>query len=337
MNELQSLLQGQWSGHYTYEGRNSSSRTDTSFTVSSASIQSPDTITISGKGSDSFGSFSFEDGTVTKQNGQDTLEYVKKYGGGWWWHAATIDAKSKKMAGKWGPYNNKEKTDGSLYFDRVVTREEEGPDEERPKEMGAATNKQGEGSTKQSEAESERSDHNTTPKKRKPPKLRTPRKGATGEAHKRHDEHEPLHGSSAAQEAAPNQDEAPKGATAGEQKQEQAAEGNTVEHHSASTDTAEDAQDETQRPTSEETSTEPSQQGNSASPNRSQAQDSSTEKRELLFTMDVPKLDPSSQPQISKDDAENVGGKIKIHVKLDLDVDIRLLGTLKGDIVIGIA
>jgi len=39
---------------------------------------------------------------------------------------------------------------------------------------------------------------------------------------------------------------------------------------------------------------------------------------------------------LTKDDAENMAGSLKIHVKIALEVDIRIIAKIKGDVIIGI-
>jgi hypothetical protein len=44
-------------------------------------------------------------------------------------------------------------------------------------------------------------------------------------------------------------------------------------------------------------------------------------------------LDPT---KITKDDVKNMGGSLKVHVRLNIEVDVRVIAKIKGDIAIGI-
>ena len=41
-------------------------------------------------------------------------------------------------------------------------------------------------------------------------------------------------------------------------------------------------------------------------------------------------------PKVSSEDAKDVAGSLKIHIKLNLEVDVRITARVKGDIAIGI-
>jgi hypothetical protein len=46
--------------------------------------------------------------------------------------------------------------------------------------------------------------------------------------------------------------------------------------------------------------------------------------------------DATETPKLDPKDVEDVKGSLKVHIKLNLEVDIRIIAKLKGDIAIGI-
>lgn len=46
--------------------------------------------------------------------------------------------------------------------------------------------------------------------------------------------------------------------------------------------------------------------------------------------------DATEPPKLDPKDVEDVKGSLKVHIKLNLEVDIRIIAKLKGDIAIGI-
>jgi pyruvate/2-oxoglutarate dehydrogenase complex dihydrolipoamide acyltransferase (E2) component len=343
MEQLRDVLNGTWVGSYGYEGRFQTIRTDTRFRLDCKISPSTGKLEITGKGNDFTGNFSFE-GSATSPTEIRMTKLI-----GWlnnWWHTAKVDIDKKEMQGQWGPAWYPNKIDGSLIFQRQMTQEE------IQREADAARQRADEARKKQEEAAAAAARKN--------------QEEAAAEMAARQNRDEEAAGRKKQEEAARKEQEEGAAKAAAKQRQDEAAAARKKQEEEAAEAAARQKRDE-----EEVARKKPEEENEEAAKKQREDADAARQKAEEVNAASKKRAEQAVQPDLATKDAkrarqreakqasqkgkkaqmtdrmakpvvsmtdceDGVAGKLKIHLKLDLDADIRVIATLRGDVAIGI-
>jgi hypothetical protein len=325
MERLRDVLNGTWAGSYGYEGRRQSHRTNTQLTINSNI--SAGTLKINGGGRDQYGEFTFE-GSATSEN---EISCVKKFKYGWsnnWWHKARVDLDKKEMHGQWGPAIKPNQTDGSLVFQRQMT------EEERQQEAAAAARRKQE----QEQAAREKQEQEEEARKKQEQEEEARKKQEQEEAARKKQEQEEEARKKQEQEEATRKKQEQEEEARKKQEQEEAAKKKQEQEEAAKKkQEQEEAARKKQEQEKEEAAKRPKEEGEEEN---SLVQLPDTDSKDKVASRPQETAQTTAEtgkPVVSTTDSEHdIAGNLKIYLKLDLDADIRVIATLRGDIALGI-
>ena len=265
-----------------------------------------------GKGTDIYGNFRFE-GAATSPT---EIAMTKLYGpANNWWHKATVDLDKREMRGNWGGAWYPNKVDGSLVFQRQMTQEEiereaeaasraaEEAKRKQEEEAAAATRKKQEEEAAAAAARQKREEEEAARKKQQDAE----------EAARKKQEQEIEEAARKQQEEAETAQQRAEEAEAARKKQEEEAERARKEREEAERARQKESENALQK--------------------RKDAEQLASRPQSTAQTTNETRGNPGVS---TKDSDDDVAGNLKVHLKLDVDADIRVIAALRGDVAIGI-
>ena len=321
MERLRDVLNGHWEGKYTERG--------VSTQMDVVANLSPDgqSLGVTGSGRDGYGAFTLT-GSATSTT---EIFYIKNLGlFNEWWHRVTVDVDNKQMNGKWGPKINFNAVHGSIVLNRQIT------EAERQQEVQAEMQRQAEEVRQREEAAAA-----IATQKQQEDEAAMRRKQEAEEAARKKQEEEDDKAAAAAAttkqreeaESARKRAEETEAATAAK-KEREAAE--------VARETGKDAEAAGKKVQGPQNSEKPGlddvETRRKEDPAR-KGEDDAGQKQQPEVTHGPQITGESKNPVASNKDSEDkddIAGTLKVHLKLALDADIRVIAALKGDIAIGI-
>jgi hypothetical protein len=314
MDRLRDVLNGTWAGNYTYNS-NSAFRPETRMEITSQVSPNTGNLEVNGSGRDGFGAYTLKGSAKSPTE----ISCVKSFGRrNEWWHTATVDIDGKQMNGKWGPAQSPNQTNGTFSFRRQIT------EADRQREAAAAQKLAEEARKREEEAAAAAAAAAARQKQQEEEAARKKQLEAEEAARKKQQEEE--------QEAARKQ------------KEEAEAAKKRAEEAEAARNKQEEEQEAARK--EREVAERARQQAADAERKRKEADDKQKEVERNQSMQEAAKHRPQDSSPATKekgksiispqDSEDGVAGNLRVHLKVDLDADIRVIAVLKGDVAIGI-
>jgi chemotaxis protein histidine kinase CheA len=309
MDRLRDVLNGTWAGNYTYNS-NPAFRPQTRMEITSQISPNTGNLEVNGSGRDGFGAYTLKGSAKSPTE----ISCVKSFG--WrneWWHTATVDIDGRQMNGKWGPALAPNQVNGTFSFRRQIT--------EADRQREAAAQKLAEETRKREE------------------------EAAAAAARQKQQEEEAARKKQLeVEEAAKKKQEEEEQEAARKQKEEAEAAKKRAEEAEAARKKQEEEQEAARK--EREVAERARQQAADAERKRKEADDKQKEAERNQSMQEAAGHRPQDPPPVTKekgklivspqDPEDGVAGNSKVYLKVDLDADIRVIATLKGDVAIGI-